>query len=442
MSQANGNELPEGWAEVTLGDVVSVVRGVTYKKADARIEPGPGLVPMLRATNIGPSLSYEDCVYVPEALVKENQFLVPGDVVMATSSGSPRVVGKSARVDSGWRGTFGAFCAVIRPCEQVSSEFLALFLASTAFRERASQLAAGSNINNLKRDHIEKAPLPLPPKSEQERIVEAVSALNEQIDEGLAGLYRAEDSLKALEEATTELAVKEGTPSAIGHLLAGIEAGKSFRCEGRPAREGEWGVIKVSAMSWGEFLPDEQKAVLPGTEVDPRWEIRSGDLLFSRANTSALVGASVLVGPTRDQLLLSDKSLRLLPRPGIEPGWLQLALSARSTRAEISRVATGTKDSMRNISQAKLKAVSVRVPTKDVQEALNLEIRTKLREVQTAHNTIQVARREAEGLRSGIITAAMGGQLIRIGGGRNVLGSVRGNQGVSGEGPEIAKTAS
>jgi len=138
-----------------------------------------------------------------------------------------------------------------------------------------------------------------------------------------------------------------------------VEAGRSFGGSAPSARADEWGIVKVSAMTWGAFRPSENKAV-PTVAVDPRFEIKPGDLLVSRANTTAYVGAAVLVGETRPKLLLSDKSLRIVARPGIDPRWLLAALTSPRARTQISALATGTKDSMRNISQANL--LGVRLP--------------------------------------------------------------------------------
>lgn len=80
----------------------------------------------------------------------------------------------------------------------------------------------------------------------------------------------------------------------LGDLLLRIEAGKSFQCEPRPARVDEWGVIKVSAMTWGSFREEENKAVPEGYEFNPQHEIKPGDILVSRANTEAYVGAPVV----------------------------------------------------------------------------------------------------------------------------------------------------
>lgn len=148
------------------------------------------------------------------------------------------------------------------------------------------------------------------------------------------------------------------TTGTLKDLVDRIEAGRSFGGSAPAAREGQWGVIKVSAMTWGQFRPEENKAV-SGDRIDARFEIRPGDVLVSRANTTEYVGAPVLVEATPPKLLLSDKSLRLLPREGVDPRWLVHVLAAPTTRRQISVRATGTKDSMRSISQAALLAVTV-----------------------------------------------------------------------------------
>lgn len=148
----------------------------------------------------------------------------------------------------------------------------------------------------------------------------------------------------------------------LGDILARIETGKSYKCEPRPASTEEWGVIKVSAMTWGDFNETENKAVPAGFSPNTDYEIRPGDILLSRANTAAHVGASVIVRKCRPRLLLSDKSLRLIPAEGINREWLAYLLSSPQIRGQISEQATGTKDSMRNISQGTLGNIKCWLP--------------------------------------------------------------------------------
>jgi len=161
------------WPEVRLGDLVEAIRGVTYRKEQARSEPADGFLPIVRATNIDEELRLEDFVYVPEAVVRPEQHLRVGDILVATSSGSSAVVGKSAILRDEWSGAFGAFCGVLRVREQreVRPAYLARLIASPSIRARWSGLAAGTNINNLKRDHLSETPVVLPPIDEQQRIL-------------------------------------------------------------------------------------------------------------------------------------------------------------------------------------------------------------------------------------------------------------------------------
>jgi type I restriction enzyme S subunit len=107
--------LPAGWSGCLLGELASVIRGVTYQKEEARATAAVGFVPLLRATNIGASLDLDDVLWVPASRVKPLQRLQVGDIVVAASSGSAAVVGKAAQLLEDWDGTFGAFCFALRP---------------------------------------------------------------------------------------------------------------------------------------------------------------------------------------------------------------------------------------------------------------------------------------------------------------------------------------
>lgn len=140
----------------------------------------------------------------------------------------------------------------------------------------------------------------------------------------------------------------------LGSLLIGFEAGRNLRSKGRPANGNEVGVLKISAVTWGAFRPEENKALLPGDRPKPHEAVRRGDLLISRANTSDLVGAVVIVERDYPNLMLPDKILRLVLRDNVSPRFVMYALRTRDVRRYFSKEATGTSDSMRNLSQPKM----------------------------------------------------------------------------------------
>lgn len=207
--------------------------------------------------------------------------------------------------------------------------------------------------------------------------------------------------------------------SRLADLLVRIEAGKSFGATVRPAADDEWGIVKVSAMTWGEFRPDENKVVTDTSRIDPRHEIRSQDVLVSRANTTEHVGASVLVRHTRPKLLLSDKSLRLVPRSDVDPAYLHAIMSAPQIRKRISALATGTKDSMRNISQSALLQLEVPPLPSLVEQRRTVELLDDhLSRLDAGGAYLAAAARRADSLKwraAGAAVARVGGTEVSLG---------------------------
>lgn len=163
--------LPDGWYESNVLDCVEVIRGVTYSAGDAISIASPGYLPLLRANNFDNSeFVLNELVYVPEKLVSTRQRLLRGDIVVAMSSGSKRVVGKTASNNNLKGYTIGAFCSILRPTHAVSFRYLSFFLRSEYYRKSISNLSSGSNINNLAAAAFGKIRIPLPPLPEQERI--------------------------------------------------------------------------------------------------------------------------------------------------------------------------------------------------------------------------------------------------------------------------------
>jgi type I restriction enzyme, S subunit len=198
----------------------------------------------------------------------------------------------------------------------------------------------------------------------------------------------------------------------MGDLLVDIEAGRSFKCSERPAEPDEWGVIKVSAMTWREFDEGENKAVLHGHKIDPRFEIHSGDLLFSRANTVTYVGAVVRVGETRPRLLLSDKSLRLVPHRSVSPRWLLYYLRTRQAREYLESLATGTSDSMRNISQTSLRGLPVPLAPRREQERVVAAVEEMFSRLDAGVAILEKARQSVKRMRAAILQAVVTGALV------------------------------
>jgi type I restriction enzyme, S subunit len=299
--------------------------------------------------------------------------------------------------------------ATARATGNVEPKYLFYYLLSQ--RSRLDAAGKGATQRNISQSILKPWPIRFPVDlDEQRRIVDLLEDHLSRLDAAEDGLVAGVRRMDSLARSALDRWFGGPVAVALDDLVDDISAGRSFGASSAPARDGEWGIIKVSAMTWGEFRPDENKAVA-SDRVDPRFEIRSGDLLVSRANTSDYVGSSVLVGAVRPRLLLSDKSLRVTPRPDVDPAWLWRALQAPSARRQISALATGTKDSMRNISQPSLRKVLLpSVSSEDQAEAV---ARFKAFSESTQHLSDELTRQRSrsKSLRRALLAAAFSGRL-------------------------------
>ncbi|NEE18798.1 hypothetical protein G3M58_71545 [Streptomyces sp. SID7499] len=416
--------LPAGWAWVCLADVLGepLFNGRSVRTtADG--------FPLLRLTALKRGgVDFSDQKNGAWTKDQAAPFLVSdGDFLVSRGNGSRKLIGRGAlarHVPSPVAFPSTMIRVRVHP-EVMISEYLTNIWDSLLVRlqiEKAARTTA-HHAYTISHDILADIRIPLPPIAEQRRIVEKLQHHLTRLDSGQCSLQRGISLIPELRSAVRNTAISGRVPSTstlnhwrwghLGDVIARIEAGRSLPCESRPAKENEWGIIKASAMTWGNFNNDEHKAVQAGTKIDPRHEINQNDLLISRANTSTHVGASVLVGECRPRLLLSDKSLRLVPKEGIAKTWLIHILSSSYVRRQISSMATGTLESMRNITQQNLMRIKIPIPSHEEQLVIGDAIKAELKRIDRLAERIEPLRFQSEHLRESLLTRAFEGRLVR-----------------------------
>lgn len=404
-----------GWTRLALGDALEALidyRGKTPAKLGG--DWAPAGVPVISAMNVkGGQISFDrNRRFVDEALAAAwmKSPLRAGDLLMTSEA----PLGELALVPDHRPLVLGQRLFALRGRESLlDNRFLALWLTSPDGRGQLQGRASGTTVTGIRQAELLKLQVPLPPLIEQRRIVDTLEDHLSRLDAASGELAsvrtRLAGMLRAARHAVSTRGVYETVP--LVSLVSRIEAGRSFGSAARAADDGEWGIVKVSAMTWGAFNETENKAVLDPSRVDERFEIKPGDLLLSRANTSAYVGASVLVGSCRPRLLLSDKSLRLVPHDGVDPHFLCAVLQAPSARSQMSDLATGTKDSMRNISQAALLSIQLPKATPAQQAKVVQEVAAVEEQVGRLRVAVERTQARHKGLRRSLLDAAFAGRL-------------------------------
>jgi type I restriction enzyme S subunit len=199
---------------------------------------------------------------------------------------------------------------------------------------------------------------------------------------------------------------------ALGELIESIEAGSSFRCRETPPEQGEVGVAKVSAVSWGRYDEEESKTCLDPSRINHDLLIRKGDFLISRANTVELVGACVIAEQVSKQVMLSDKTLRIVFKDPSLKLWVLHFLRSRAGRDQIEALCTGNQESMRNISQRSLRQIELPLAPPEQRQEILAFVDQQLSRADATTSTLQVIQAKLKQARASILKAAVDGRLV------------------------------
>lgn len=256
----------------------------------------------------------------------------------------------------------------------IHPRFLFHYSKSPAYRQWVAtkqRVAIQANINGSEYASLR---FPLPTPREQGRIVELLEQADELRRQRAEADQVADRILPALFHKMfgDPAANPKGWPrTKLGDLLESIDSGWSPVCENRQAALDEWAVLKLGAVTSNRYLESENKALPSTLEPLPEFEVRAGDLLFTRKNTYELVGACAYVRSTRPKLMLSDIIFRLNLRKDAEihPLYLWALLIYPSKRPAIQMLAGGSAGSMPNISKGRLETLEIEKPPHSLQSA-------------------------------------------------------------------------
>ncbi len=254
----------------------------------------------------------------------------------------------------------------------IEPRYAAFFLASASFVNRIASLTKGANLPRLDAESFDAVDIPVPPLSEQRRIVELLQEAEGIRKLGSEGAVKTATLIPALfARSFGDLARFPVQP--LGSVLQAIETGWSPRALDTPIRGNGWGVLKLSAVTSGRYFAHENKALPADVLPEQHLEVHPGDVLLSRKNTRDLVGACVFVWETVPRLVFPDLVFRLVlkPRAPIIPHYLWALLASPGFNLRVRRLADGAAGSMPNIPKHRLEKLPIPIPPRMHQEAFS-----------------------------------------------------------------------
>lgn len=348
------------WPMVRLDRVATIFNGKTPSRAEQRDDGHPVL--KIKDVSEGRFSNFESFVDENVARRYSSKFLQIGDsLILNAAHSATHVASKTYFAEPAAVGALitGEWLTIRPQQDLIDGEYLNCWINMPSTRQVFRNLIKG--IHLYPRD-VSRLLLPLPDVAEQRAIAKIL---------GQAGAVRAKRQAAIIlldQLAQSIFREKFGDPVAndrgwplvkVADFIQGFESGKSIA----EASEGSnYRILKVSAVTLGIFDPLESKPVSLSYSPLRSHIVRDGDLLFSRANTSELVGATAFVSDPPENLLLPDKLWRFVwQSPNrVDPVFVHYLFQQPEFRGIVSQRATGTSGSMKNISQATKEKLSFR----------------------------------------------------------------------------------
>lgn len=334
-----------------LGDIATYINGYAFKPQDWSDEG----IPIIRIQDLTGN-SYQANRYNGEYASKYE--VNDGDVLISWSASLGVYV---------WHGEKAVLnqhiFKVVFDKERISKDFFVHQVG--LILENAASDAHGATMKHLTKPVFDALPFYLPPYEKQCEIAEILDKVTSLIS------LRKQQLAKLNELVKARFVEMFGNPSnnslgfpyePLSNCLLSIENGKSFVCSNDMRQEENPAILKLSAVTYGVYQQDENKAILDSSMFVKSAEVHKGDLLFTRKNTPELVGMCAYVNDTAPNLMMPDLIFRLNTNEKINKIFLWKLINHEFFRGKIQNIATGSAKSMSNISKERLEKLAIILP--------------------------------------------------------------------------------
>lgn len=347
-----------------LGDICTVVSGTTPKSSCPEYWDGDINWVTPAELNDESDVIYESQRKITkQAVVDSSLKSFPAGTVLFSSRapiGKVAIAGTEMYCNQGFK---NLICS-----DAIYNRYLYHFLKSKT--EYLNSLGRGATFKEISKSIVEEIEIPLPSLEEQRRIATLLDKVSDLIAKRRAQLDKLDLLVKA--RFVEMFGDPETNPMnwlivEIGSVIKSIDSGWSGNGKQREKKTGEIAVLKVSAVTKGYFIPEECKVLDDQENIKKYVSPQKGDLMFSRANTKEMVGATAIIREDYPELILPDKLWKIRFSDVTNVIYMKYILSSQTIRNKFSAASTGTSGSMYNVSMEKVKAIQIPMPEISIQ---------------------------------------------------------------------------
>lgn len=404
--------LPEGWKWVWLGDLCSFVGGGTPDKS--KCEYWNGNIPWASVKDIKGTYLYDTIDHITDSGVKNSATNIcrPGELILVTRISPAKTI--ISKINT----------AINQDLKIVQSSIYVKFLHYyfCNFEDVFLQKARGITVKGITISRVQTTEFPLPPRDEQQRIVDRIESLFAKLDEAKEKAEAVLDGFEIRKAAilhkafTGELTAKwreirgikkENNTVKIKDILSDIKYGTSEKSDytytGLP-------VIRIPNIT-GSSVDLEDLKFLKSSKSSDYNLVERNDILMIRSNGSReLVGKCALVDEVIVGKAYASFLIRLRPNPTINPKYLLGFLNSSLARNQLFAKAKSSAG-IHNINSKEICSVDIWLPDKKEQQEIVRILDSLLEKEQQVKEAAENVLNQIDLMKKAILARAFRGEL-------------------------------
>ncbi|WP_321405627.1 restriction endonuclease subunit S [Tolumonas auensis] len=400
------SELPKGWVQCRLGDVLTLINGRAYNKDEMLVDPNSG-VPILRIQN----LNGGDNWFYSDLDLAEDKYCYKGDLLFA------------------WSATFGPYWArwdktiyhyhiwLIKPSTLLTKKFAFYVLQNITASIKAA--AHGVAMPHMTKNGMENWSIGIPSLIQQTRIVEKLDEVLAQVDTIKARLDSIPTILKRFRQSVLAAAVSgrltedEFKPNAfltLGETGIEIKTGP-FGSALHKSDYIEAGISVINPMHINDgFIQPSTQMTITQEKFSSlsAWHLKNGDVVVGRRGEMGR--AAVVRNIESRPLLCGTGSMILRGNENINPDYLCFIIRSPVAVSYFNSTSVGS--TMVNLNQQVIKKLRVYFPSLSKQKEIVSLVNQYFAFADTIEAQVKKAQARVNNLTQSILAKAFRGELV------------------------------
>ena len=297
---------------------------------------------------------------------------------------------------------------MIKCYRETDYDLLYYYFLSPFGTEQLYSITTGTAVKKFNKTDLKTICLPLPPLSEQQRIVDRIESLFAKLDEAK---QKAQDALDSFETRKVAILHKAFT----GELTAQWRKERGVGRNGYSPKPVDYVTacksMTLSATTTGVFKPEFFKYIDEEIPEDSHLWLTPGDILIQRANSLEKVGMSAIYTGAEYEFIYPDLMMKLTVKEPNNKHYIDYYLKTDEILNYFRSNATGTAGNMPKINQKVVSETPLILPEAQEQAEIVRLLDDLLAKEQQAKEAAEGVLEQIDLIKKAILARAFRGEL-------------------------------